>query len=66
DVKCSHGATVGPVDKEQLFYMMSRGLSLKEAEELIVTGFFAQVLNTIGIKGVAEWINDLAAEKIHQ
>ncbi len=66
DVKCSHGATVGPVDKEQLFYMMSRGLSLKESEELIVTGFFAQVLNTITIKGAADWINTLAAEKIHQ
>jgi len=66
DVKCSHGATVGPVDKEQLFYMMSRGLSLKVAEELIVTGFFAQVLNTITIAGAADWINALAAEKIHQ
>jgi len=66
DVKCSHGATVGPVDKEQLFYMMARGLSLKVAEELIVTGFFAQVLNTITIAGAAEWINALAAEKIHQ
>jgi len=66
DVKCSHGATVGPVDKEQLFYLQSRGLSLKESEELIVTGFFAQVLNTITIKGVADWINALAAEKIHQ
>ncbi len=66
DVKCSHGATVGPVDKEQLFYMMARGLSIKESEELIVTGFFAQVLNTITIKGAADWINALAAEKIHQ
>jgi Fe-S cluster assembly protein SufD len=66
DVKCSHGATVGPVDKEQLFYLQSRGLSLKESEELIVTGFFAQVLNTITIKGAADWINALAAEKIHQ
>ncbi len=66
DVKCSHGATVGPVDKEQLFYLMSRGLPLKEAEELIVIGFFAEVLNTITIKGAADWIGALTAEKIHQ
>ena len=66
DVKCSHGATVGPVDKEQLFYLNSRGLTLKEAEELIVIGFFAEVLNTITIKGAADWIGALAAEKIHQ
>ena len=66
DVKCSHGATVGPVDKDQLFYLNSRGLPLKEAEELIVIGFFAQVLNTISIKGAADWIGSLIAEKIHQ
>jgi Fe-S cluster assembly protein SufD len=66
DVKCSHGATVGPVDKDQLFYLNSRGLPMKEAEELIVIGFFAEVLNTISIKGAADWIGSLIAEKIHQ
>ncbi|MBP9093122.1 Fe-S cluster assembly protein SufD [bacterium] len=66
DVKCSHGATVGPVDKEQLFYLNCRGLNLKEAEELIVRGFFVQILDDIEIKGAADWVGDLVAEKIYK
>jgi len=47
DVRCSHGATVGQVDREQLFYLMSRGLPANEAERLIVRGFFAEALDRI-------------------
>ncbi len=64
DVKCSHGATVGPADKEQIFYLMSRGLNNLEAEELIVTGFFRQVVQSCPVDGAGDWINDLVAEKI--
>ncbi len=65
DVKCSHGATVGPADKEQIFYLMSRGLSNLEAEELIVTGFFRQVVQSCPVDGAGDWINSLVADKIH-
>ncbi len=64
DVKCSHGATVGPVDREQLFYLMTRGLSAQEAEELIVIGFFRQVLEACTVPGVSKWISTLMTEKI--
>lgn len=64
DVKCSHGATVGPVDREQLFYLMTRGLSAQEAEELIVIGFFRQVLEACTVPGVSKWISNLMTEKI--
>ncbi len=47
EVKASHGATVGQVDDEQLFYLRSRGLSKEEAESLIVDGFFAPILSKI-------------------
>lgn len=50
DVKCSHGATVGKIDPTQLFYLMSRGLSLKEAEQLIIEGFFTEVLDRIPLE----------------
>lgn len=43
DVHCSHAATVGKIDEEQLFYLMSRGLQRIQAEELIVEGFLAPV-----------------------
>jgi Fe-S cluster assembly protein SufD len=65
DVKCSHGATVGPVDREQVFYLMARGLPAREAEELIVGGFVRQVLESCEIPGAADWIEALISEKIH-
>ncbi|MBN2013104.1 Fe-S cluster assembly protein SufD [candidate division KSB1 bacterium] len=45
DVKCSHGSTVGKVNDEELFYLMSRGLSATDAKQMIVTGFFEDILN---------------------
>ncbi|MBA2476146.1 MAG: Fe-S cluster assembly protein SufD [Actinobacteria bacterium] len=52
DVRCTHGATVGRVDREQLFYLMARGLSRPEAERLIVRGFFSDVLDRIELEPV--------------
>ena len=54
DVRCTHGVAVGPVDEEQLFYLMSRGLSPLEAERLIVEGFFEQVLQKVPLDGIHE------------
>ncbi len=47
NVSCTHGATVGPIDEEQLFYLMTRGLPRRAAEQAIVEGFFAPVLDRI-------------------
>jgi Fe-S cluster assembly protein SufD len=47
DVRCTHGATVGQVDEEQLFYLMARGLTKHAAERLIISGFFEPVLERI-------------------
>ena len=44
DVRCTHGASVGPIDELQLFYLRSRGIPREEAERLIVLGFFNEVL----------------------
>lgn len=46
-LRCSHGATVGPVDREQLFYLESRGIPPEEAERMLVEGFFSEVLDRI-------------------
>ena len=54
DVRCTHGATLGRVDREQLFYLMTRGLSRAEAERLIVRGFFQDVLDRIELEPVRE------------
>ncbi len=47
DVKASHGATVGQIDEEQLFYMMARGLSREQSEHLIVNGYFEPLIDKI-------------------
>jgi Fe-S cluster assembly protein SufD len=64
DVKCSHGATVGPVDKEQLFYLRSRGLTPAEAEELVVLGFFRQVIEQFPLPAAHEWAAEVVSRKV--
>ena len=44
DVKCSHGATTGNVDRRELFYMMQRGIAKRDAMKLMVFGFFEEVI----------------------
>ena len=47
DVRCTHGATVGPVDPQSLFYLQSRGIPAATAKRMIVQGFFGEVLERI-------------------
>lgn len=54
DVRCTHGATISPVDRDELFYAMARGLSRGAAERLIVRGFFQDVLDRIELEPVRE------------
>jgi len=54
DVRCTHGATLGQVDREQLFYLMTRGLTRAEAERLIVRGFFQDVLDRVELEPVRD------------
>lgn len=56
DVRCTHGVAIGPVDEEQAFYLMSRGIPPAQAEQVIVEGFFEQVLNKIPVEAVREQV----------
>jgi Fe-S cluster assembly protein SufD len=51
-IRCGHGASAGPVDPEQLFYLESRGLPRPQAERLLVQGFLNQVLVQIPLESV--------------
>lgn len=64
DVRCTHGVAVGPVDEEQLFYLMSRGLSRPEAERLIVHGFFEPLLGRIPSPQIQERLLSELDQKI--
>lgn len=61
DVRCKHGATTGMVDDEQVFYLMSRGLSRQEAQRMIVQGFFEAVITEFPVEGMQDKIR-LAVE----
>jgi len=52
DVRCTHGATVGKIDPELVFYLRSRGISIDEAERLVVEGFFEPIMQRIPFDGV--------------
>jgi Fe-S cluster assembly protein SufD len=66
DVRCTHGATVSRVDREQLFYLMARGLPRAEAERLIVRGFFQDVLDRIELEPVRAAVTSALEARIPQ
>jgi Fe-S cluster assembly protein SufD len=66
DVRCTHGATVGRVNREDLFYLMSRGLPRHEAERLIVRGFFQEILDRIELEPVREAVTAALEARIPQ
>jgi Fe-S cluster assembly protein SufD len=66
DVRCTHGATLGRVNREELFYLMARGLSRGEAERLIVRGFFQDVLDRIDLEPVRDALGAALEARIPQ
>jgi len=62
DVKCSHGATVAPLDENQVFYLMARGITETEAKRLIVAGFLDQVLDRAELGALDEYVRASAEE----
>ncbi len=65
DVRCTHGATVGKIDQEQVFYLLSRGIPYREAERLIVEGFFEPIMQRIPFEGVRARFQDAIMKKMN-
>ena len=59
DVKCSHGSASGSLDENSIYYLMSRGLSYKEARELLINGFLVEVINQITDEPIKKLIKNL-------
>jgi Fe-S cluster assembly protein SufD len=66
DVRCTHGATSGRVDREQIFYAQSRGLTADEAARLVVAGFFQQIFDRITIPPVREALAQAVGSRIRR
>jgi Fe-S cluster assembly protein SufD len=64
DVRCTHGATVGKVSEEHLFYLRSRGIAEEDARRLIVFGFFNQVLDKVSWSGMQDQLTDAIRTKM--
>lgn len=64
DVRCTHGATAGRVDEEQVFYAMCRGLTRSEAMHVIVSGFFQRVFDRIPVEAVRETLGEAVERKL--
>ncbi len=66
DVKCAHGATVGQLEAEELFYLRSRGLSEPAARALLTYGFAAQVVDRIPIRSVVDALHRTVLEETRE
>jgi Fe-S cluster assembly protein SufD len=64
EVRCTHGASVGKVDQDQLFYLMSRGLSREVATRMVVEGFFEEVLQREPVDSIRDNLRNLIARKM--
>ncbi|MGC9452168.1 MAG: Fe-S cluster assembly protein SufD [Oceanipulchritudo sp.] len=63
DVKCSHGATTGRVDDSELFYFLARGIPRNKAQELIVYGYFEEIVEKLDNPELTEYVRDLVQRK---
>jgi len=66
DVKCSHGTTVGQLDEKALFYLRSRGLSHKEATNLLTRAFVGHILQQLPIERVKTYVDNIVTAKLDQ
>jgi Fe-S cluster assembly protein SufD len=63
NVRCTHGATSGQIDEEELFYLRSRGIPVPVAQRLIVTGFLNEVIERLNQPAIGEYLNRLIDNK---
>ena len=64
DVKCTHGATVGRLDEQALFYFKSRGIPAELAQRLMIYAFCAEVVDEVAIEPVRDELNRLVRERV--
>lgn len=65
DVKCAHGATVGQLDEEELFYLLSRGLNEILARNLLTYGFAEEIVNKIGIESIKRQLDEAVLNRLN-
>ena len=64
DVKCSHGSSIGQISAEDLFYLMSRGLTRDQAHRLLVEAFFEDLMPKIADQQVRDFVHTLIMSRL--
>jgi Fe-S cluster assembly protein SufD len=65
DVKCAHGATVGQLEEEELFYLISRGLRPELARNLLTYGFAEEVISKINVESIRTQLDEAVLNRLH-
>ncbi len=65
DVKCAHGATVGQLEEEELFYLLSRGLNEQLARNLLTYGFAEEIINKIEIESIKKQLDEAVLNRLN-
>jgi len=65
DVKCTHGATIGRLDEDALFYLRSRGMGSGQAQALLLHAFAAEILDRIPVPQLRAWLDRVVCERLH-
>ena len=66
DVKCSHGSTSGRVEKDSIYYLMTRGLSKNESVKLLINGFLSEIIVSIKSKTMKNFIEQKLLSQIYE
>ncbi|MBN2083080.1 Fe-S cluster assembly protein SufD [bacterium] len=66
DVRCSHGSTVANVDKDQIFYLESRGIRAAEARRLIVSGFMAEIADRVPLATARDYVYNYVLDRVNE
>lgn len=66
DVKCSHGSTTGQLNEEAMFYLRSRGLGMDSARRLLLSAFANDVLNTIQIESLKNYLEEVVSHRLEK
>ena len=66
DVKCSHGATIGQLDEDALFYLRSRGIGHREAVQVLTRAFAGEVLDRVRVPALKNQLDQLVDSRLDQ
>jgi Fe-S cluster assembly protein SufD len=65
DVKCAHGAAVGQIDPEELFYLETRGINPELGRNLLTYGFAEEVIGRIKVESIRSQLDELVLRRLH-